>query len=112
MWCYRVTCIELDIYYIQYVVNNFERADFDPERRYDDLSFENPVFDDQGTAGGYDPSKLCEYQDETNLQYEAQSVKMAVDDFYKYFEEKGLKTGPTNYNDFELVNSKFRVKGS
>jgi len=68
--------------------------DFDPERRYDDNTIENPVFDDQGATGGYDSSEAWKYQDETNLQYEAQSVKMAVDDFYKYFEEKGLKTGP------------------
>ena len=37
---------------------------------------------------------------------------MAVDDYYKYFEEKCIKPGAIDYNDFELVDEKLRFKGS
>ena len=40
------------------------------------------------------------------------TIKMAVDDVYRYFEGKCIKTGPIDYNDFELVNEKLKVKGS
>ena len=46
------------------------------------------------------------------MQYESQLIKMAVDDFYKAYEDKGVITGPIDYNDFELVNNNLRVKGS
>ena len=47
-----------------------------------------PVYDDQGATGGYDLSETWRFEDETNLQLDPQMVKMAVDDFYNYFEEK------------------------
>ena len=72
----------------------------------------NPVYDDGGAIGGYDPSETWKYQDVANLQYEFQVIKMAVDDFYKAYEDKGVITGPVDYNDFELVNNKVRIKGS
>jgi len=40
------------------------------------------------------------------------TIKMAVDDVYRYFEGKCIKTGPIDYNDFELVNEKLKVKGA
>ena len=86
-------------------------ADFDPFRRYDENTFDNPVYEDPGATGGYDPSEAWKYQDETNLQLEAQLVKMVVDDFHRHYEGKGIKTGPIDYNDFELVNEKLKVKG-
>ena len=59
-------------------------ADYNPERR-DENTFEKPVFDDQGS---YDPAEAWKYKDETNLQLQTQLIKLDVDDFYKYFEEK------------------------
>ena len=75
-------------------------------------TIDNPVYDDQGATGGYDPSETWRYKDETNLLLDTQMVKMAVDDFYIYFEEKGIKPGVIDYNDFELVNNKLKFKGS
>jgi len=83
-------------------------ADFNPFGRYDENTFVNPVYEDPGA----DPAESWKYTDETNLQSDAQLVKSAVDDFYSYFEEKGIKPGVIDYNDFELVNNKLRFKGS
>ena len=95
---------------IQYVV--FTMADYDPVGKYDENVIVNLVYDDGEAIGGYDPSETWKYQDVANLQYESQLIKMAVDDFYKAYEDKGVITGPIDYNDFELVNNKLRVKGS
>ena len=75
-------------------------------------TIDNPVYDDQEAAGGYDPSETWGYKDMTNLQLDTQIVKMAVDGLYSYFEEKGIKPGVIDYNDFVLVKNKLRFKGS
>ena len=79
----------------------------------DTISFDNPLFDDQWATGGtYDPSQAWTYRDETNLQLEMQLVNMTLDDYNRYFEEKSIKPGPRDYNDFELVDEKLRFKSS
>ena len=87
-------------------------ANYDPVGKYDENVIVNPVYDDEVAAGGYDPSETWKYRDANNLQYEAQVIKLAVDDFYRAYEDKGAITGPVDYNDFELVNNRLRVKGS
>ena len=91
---------------IQYV---FEMADIDPVGKYDENVIVNPVYDDGGAIGGYDggaigeydggaiggyddPSETWKYRDSTNLAFESQLIKMAVDDFYKAYEDKGVTT--------------------
>ena len=86
-------------------------TDYDPVRRVENTC-ENPVLDDQGATGEYDPAGACKYQDVTILQLEAQLVKIAVDDFYRYFEEKVIKTGPIDDNNIELINEKLKIKGA
>ena len=37
-------------------------ADFNPFGRYDENTFVNPVYEDPGAAGGYDPSEAWKYK--------------------------------------------------
>ena len=65
---------------LQYI--EFTMADFDPVGKYDENVIVNPVYDD-------DPAEAWKYKDASNLQYESQLIKMAVDNFYKSLKIKG-----------------------